>query len=209
MQSDHREIEVKFCVKGLAQIRVRLELLRAELVQARIHEYNLRFDTPGGQLTQQSIILRLRRDAACHLTYKAGNTFLEGVSQRREIEFEVSDFEAARVFLEALGYQVNMVYEKYRAVYRLEGVLITLDEIPFGSFIEIEGPDGDSIRETSQKLGLTWDARILGSYTDLFQVARVALGIEPRDLTFDSFKGIGVSANQLGICYADDLMPDV
>lgn len=203
VQSDHYEIEVKFCVKDLEQIEVRLQRLKAKQVQARIHEYNLRFDTPAGELARQSIILRLRRDTAFHLTLKTGNTLLDGVSQRREIEFKVSDFEAARVLLEALGYQVSMVYEKYRAIYRLESVLITLDEMPFGGFVEIEGPDGGGIQETSNKLGLNWDARVLASYADLFQVIQVALGLETRDLTFDYFKGIDVSANHLGIHYAD------
>ena len=54
---------------------------------------------------------------------------------------EVESFDQARAFLAALGYQVDMVYEKYRTKYELEGVHLDLDEMPYGDFIELEGND--------------------------------------------------------------------
>jgi adenylate cyclase class 2 len=82
------------------------------------------------------------------------------VRLRQEIEFTVSDFEAARRFLEALGYHVALMYEKYRTTYDLEGVHITLDKMPYGNFIEIEGPDPASIRRINEQLGLDWEQRV-------------------------------------------------
>ena len=40
----------------------------------------------------------------------------------QELEFTVGDFDMARAFLQALGYQVSMIYEKYRAGYDWEGM---------------------------------------------------------------------------------------
>ena len=203
MAGNHREIEVKFFVKGLAQIEARLQSLGAVQIQPRIHEYNLHFDTPSGSLARQSIILRLRRDSASYLTFKGPRALVGGVSQRKEIEFILDDFESARALLEELGYQVSMVYEKYRAVYQLETALVTLDEMPFGRFVEIEGPQGSAIQQITHHLGLDWEARIVDSYAYLFQVVRNALGLETIHLTFDVFSGLRVTASHLGVHPAD------
>ena len=34
----------------------------------------------------------------------------------------------------SLGYVISMIYEKYRTTYELDGVLVTLDEMPCGDF---------------------------------------------------------------------------
>ncbi len=203
MAGDQREIEVKFFVMGLAPIEARLQSLGAVQIQPRIHEYNLRFDTPSGSLARQFKVLRLRRDSASYLTFKGPNTVVDGVSQREEIEFTLDDFESARALLEGLGYQVSMVYEKYRAVYQLETALVTLDEMPFGRFVEIEGPQGSAIQQISLQLGLDWEARIVDSYAYLFQVVRNALGLDTLQLTFKVFSGIQVTASHLGVHPAD------
>ncbi len=89
-------------------------------------------------------MLRLRADQAAHLTFK-GPGRCAGRFGRQEIEFEVSDFGAARRLLEALGYRVYTSYEKYRETYRLGQVIIALDEMPFGTFAELEGPSAQEI----------------------------------------------------------------
>jgi len=75
----------------------------AILIEARLHEVNLRYDTPDGELTRTAQVLRLRQDKAAHLTYKGKGETSGEVYIRREIEFTVGDFQAARAFLEALG----------------------------------------------------------------------------------------------------------
>src|SRR3990172_1232689 len=134
------ELEIKLYLNDLPAFRQRLEALGAKLVQLRVHEVNLRFDTPEGSLTRSLQVLRLRQDTAARLTYKGPGEDTGGVRARRELEFTVSDFEAARALLEALGYQVSLMYEKYRTTYDLDGVYVTLDEMPYGDFAEIEGP---------------------------------------------------------------------
>jgi hypothetical protein len=69
---------------------------------------NLRFDTPDGRLTRSLQVLRLRQDTLADLQGSRG--YGRGVHARRELEFTVSDFEAARALLSA-GYQVSLMYE--------------------------------------------------------------------------------------------------
>src|SRR5688572_9897750 len=123
MSANGLETEAKFYVRDLDRIKSRLEELEARLVQERILERNIRFDLPGAPLRAEGRVLRLRRDTSTKFTYKSASTKEQGVLSREEIEFEVEDFEKAKRFLEALGYEKLVYYEKYRATYALHDVL--------------------------------------------------------------------------------------
>jgi len=197
------ELEVKYYIQDPKEMQSRVISLAAKLHQPRTHELNLRFDTPGKRLTRESRVLRLRQDTAARLTYKGPSQSQGGVRARQEIEIVVPDFAAAQALLEALGYQVTIIYEKLRTVYSLEGLLVSFDELPYGNFIEIEGPDAESIQHLSQRLGLDWEARIEESYIALFERLRSAYNLEFRDLSFDNFAGLPISSTDLNVRPAD------
>ena len=199
----NQEIEVKFYLNDLTKFEKNLQGLGAELIQPRVHEINLRFDTPDGELTNSGQVLRLRQDEHSRFTYKRRSPMEEGpVSSRTEIEFEVSSFEDARLFLEALGYQVYVSYEKYRRTYRLPGVEIMLDETPLGDFIEIEGVDAQSIETIAATLHLNWQARSLEGYIMLLDKVKANhSGI--KNMAFDEFTGLKITAEELGVIPAD------
>ncbi len=197
------EREVKFLLADLEGMRSRLESLGARLEKPRVHEYNLRFDRPGHELARSFQVLRLRRDAGVRVTYKGPGKMEGGVRARQEIEFEVGDFEAARALFESLGYHVSFVYEKHRTTYRLGALEVVLDETPLGNFAEIEGPDAASIRQAAARLGLRWEARIVGSYLDLFEAVKTKLELACRDLTFENFEGVRVAPEAMGAVFGD------
>jgi len=199
MTKSDQELEVKFYLTDLSTLRSHLEAAGAQLVQPRVHEINLRFDTPSAALSRGYRVLRLRQDNEARLTYKGPGELVDGVRSRQELEFTVSDFGTARHFLEALGYVVSVMYEKYRTTYQLDAVLVTLDEMPYGFFAEIEGPDGVSIRKAAEVLGLEWERRILDSYIMLFDRLRERLGFAFRDLSFENFKSLTVTDEMLGL----------
>jgi adenylate cyclase class 2 len=80
--------------------------------------------------------------------------------------------------------------------------MVTLDEMPFGSFIEIEGPDAETIRAAAGSLHLDWEARSASSYLALFSLARAARGLTARNLTFDELRGVSVAPEDFGLRYA-------
>jgi adenylate cyclase class 2 len=203
---EDQELEVKYYVKDLARVESQLWEMRAVLCQPRIYEINLRFDTPQGDLARAMRVLRLRQDSVTRLTYKGPPIAADMARLRQEIELEVSDFRAARVFLEALGYQVAMIYEKYRAVYDYQGVHIALDELPFGNFVEIEGPDVASLQIASINLGLNWAASVQESYVMLFERLKIEQGFDFRDLVFVNFQGLDITPEILKIMWADEEM---
>lgn len=202
MAKSEQEIEVKFYVRDLSSVARRLQSAGARLTDPRILETNLRFDTADNELTRTSRVLRLRQDTQAIMTYKGPGKMGESVSIRQEIEFKVSDFQAARHFLEALGYRVAIIYEKYRTTYDLDGLMVTLDEMPYGNFIEIEGPDAGSIQAAAEKLGLDWEARSVLSYLAIFNQLRQSRGLSVQNLTFDELKGVNASPQDLNLRYA-------
>jgi adenylate cyclase class 2 len=183
---DGQEIEAKFAVSQLAPLRQRLLELGATTLKERHLERNWRFDSPDGRLRANHEVLRLRDQGSAWLTYKRGMASFE---ERREINLRVDDIEAARGLLEALGYQVVLIYEKYRQVFRLGATSVMIDELPFGAFVEIEGPDLDTIRQTAQELGLDWGRRCRETYMQLVQRLQRAWPDPPQHATFAEFEG--------------------
>ena len=208
MSASGQETEAKFYIRDLNRIKSRLHELNAHLLQERVLETNIRFDLPGARLRAEGRVLRLRRDTSTKFTYKSASTNEQGVLSREEIEFEVEDFDKAKRFLEALGYQKLVYYEKYRTTYALqpsEGfVQIMLDELPYGPFVEIEGETVDAIHAIADQLGLNWNTAIATSYNTLFDRARRTLNLSFQDLSFANFADINLDATHLGV-YAADL----
>lgn len=201
--SQDTEIEVKYLIEDLNRLREKIERLGAQLVQPRTFEQNLRFDDSLGALSKSKRVLRLRRDNAVRITYKGPGEHLGGVLVRQEIEFSLDDFEAGRRFLQALGYQVMMIYEKFRTTYELENLVISLDELPYGNFLEIEGNTPAAIQEFSRQLGLNWEARIPHSYTDIFERLRSELKLPSPHLTFDDLVNLSRPLPAIGYRCAD------
>lgn len=202
MSMANQETEVKFYVRSLPNMEARLRSLGAHVLQARTREVNLRFDQPGGDFQRLGRVLRLRQDEAVRLTYKDGAELLDGAIQRREIEFSVGNFDSARLFLEALGFEVVFLYEKDRTTFEMDGAQIMLDETPMGAFLEIEGPEA-ALKPISQKLGLNWAAAVAASYHSLFQRVWEAQHLPFHDLSFENFKGRKVSEDDLQVRSAD------
>ena len=194
------EVEAKFHVSNLFRIAARLAELGAEVVHPRILEQNWRYDTPERSLEADWQILRLRVSHNVVLTYKGRSEAVEGTSQRPEYETEVGDLAQTRLLLDALGYEVSGYYEKYRTEYHLGGIIITLDEMPFGDFVEIEGAErpGDS---TDSPLTWAWTGRrnITENYMLLFNRMKQALGLEIEEMSFEALVRRGGESGDVGV----------
>lgn len=187
------EIELKFYIP-----KASLDLLRKKIVslcsdsEGKVFETNLLFDNSSKSIRARKAILRLRCDTRSILCYKEPLN-LGKVSKdfkvKEEIEFEVDDFESARNFLGKLGFFEFMKYEKRRENFRLRNLKISIDEMPIGMFLEIEGNEED-IRCTAQQLGLDWKQRIKRSYEEIFSDLKRQANISFRDLTFKNFEKI-------------------
>ena len=142
------EIEKKFRLKeGQAELIIRrLKKLGAEY-KGRCLEQNSLYK--GGVLDGKAAFLRLRKiNKSGVLTYKeqvddVGKKTKQNSDIKKKIEFEtaVDDVTAMENIIEKLGYTLSICYEKKRRTYRLPGVEVVIDELPFGMYMEIEGSE--------------------------------------------------------------------
>ncbi len=199
-----QETEAKFYVRDLKKIELRLLELKAQLIQPRVHEVNLRFDNPDGSLRRDFKVLRLRKDTEAKFTFKGPSEEREGgVMSRKEIEFTVGDFESAKQFLESLGYIPVVFYEKYRATYELKDIHIMLDELPYGTFVEIEGENIQTLREVADLLGLNWNEMVKAGYHALFDRVAEKFKLKSADLSFKALEAVHITTDDLNINPAD------
>ena len=199
-----QETEAKFYVKNLRKIELRLQELKAQLIQSRIHETNLRFDNVNNDLRSSYRVLRLRQDKKARFTFKGPSVEKEGgILSRQEIEFVVEDFEIAKQFLEALGFKAVVFYEKFRTTYEINDIHVMLDELPYGEFVEIEGESVEAIHIVADLLGLKWDAMVKAGYYALFERVAGKYNLESSQLSFTAVKKVKITPEDLSIQSAD------
>lgn len=147
------EIEKKYRMTQAQRERViaRLHAVGAEDCGEEFEENTL---YGGGSLDVKKNALRLRKvGERVILTYKERDASASAIKHQREDETRVEDGAAMDAILDALGYQPALVYEKRRRTFRLPGIEVVIDELPFGLYLEIEGEDR-AILEAEKQLEL-------------------------------------------------------
>jgi adenylate cyclase class 2 len=185
------ETEVKFFIDDVTRIRRAIIGLGAES-EGRWFETNLRFEDQQKSLRRRKALLRLRQARKTTLTFKSSPPQTDRqVKALTELEVEVSDFANMKAILESLGCQAEQVYEKWRETLTLDTMHFCLDTMPYGTFVEIEGPRED-IRRYAGLLGLSWPHRILRNYLELFDMVKTKEGLNFSDVTFANFEGVAI-----------------
>lgn len=184
---EHLEIELKFFIADLPSLRQRIATHGAHLTLPRTFEHNVRYETQDARLLKNRCLLRLRQDRATTLTFKAPPLQDDPRFKiYRELEVRVSDFATMDAILVALGFSHRQIYQKWRETWQLDGAMLCLDEMPFGTFLEIEGAP-DTIRRVVATLGLAWPQRIRANYLKMFETLADAEQLPFRDVTFENF----------------------
>lgn len=179
------EVEAKFFVRDLRDVRQRVRALGGQIRSNRQLERNWRFDDADRSLSKSGGVLRLRLEQTAQLTYKRP---LQTIEERQEIELEIDSHSTARALLEELGFQAISSYEKYRETHAFGETLVMLDELPFGDFVEIEGPSLQEVEQHARRLGLDWNRRVRRSYLDLFDQIRARLELPGSEASFQAFR---------------------
>lgn len=189
---EHLEIELKFGIPNLSGLRGRLQDLGAACIGERTFEHNIRYETEDGRLLENNCLLRLRKDQGTTLTFKSPPPATDARFKiHRELEVGVSDFDTMDAILIAIGYIRCQIYQKWRETWQVSDATLCMDTMPFGSFLEIEGPP-DTIMRIVHALGLSWKRRILFSYLGIFEILREKEGLPFSDVTFDNFNTVNI-----------------
>lgn len=178
------EQEVKFRLPAAEGGAADLEAIGARVEKARHFEQNVLYDYPDRRLGKRDEALRLRRVGdQSWLTWKGPQHKSGRIKQRREFESFLSDADAVEAILEALGLVESFRYEKYRAIYRAESAILTIDETPLGVFLEIEATPA-IIAEMAGRLGLDMKDAINLSYPHLYELYRDTTPGAPEFMVF-------------------------
>ncbi len=181
----NREVEIKLRVATARAARRIVLSAGFQVLQPRVFEDNVVFDTPELALRLNSRLLRVRHAGpSATLTYKGPPTPGKHKS-REELEMEISDAQAARLILERLGFGAVFRYQKYRTEFRRprERGVVTLDETPIGCFLEIEGAPR-WIDRTALQLGFREADYITASYGTMYRQYCEANRVKPADMVF-------------------------
>ena len=185
------ETELRLRVSSHDPVRERLRKHRAAPI-GKVLEVNDIFDRPDGALRRRGVGLRIRSTRSHQvgsndltiLTVK-GPRLPGVVKSREEVEFEVPNTETASRALNLLGFVRVLRYQKRRESWRLGECRIELDEPPqIGLFVEIEGPDEETIFAMRRTLGLDDAEPVAESYVHMLAAYCDAQGLTDRVVEF-------------------------
>lgn len=169
-----KEIEIKILGIDRSAIEERLIFIGAKKVfDDKIHAFY--YDFPDNAIKRSGCALRLRKEGPKSVLTLKKNIENTEAKTREEHEIEVSDFNDMKYLLETLGLNAWLEMKKHRTSYELKGVHFELDTyhdaynyIP--QFLEIEGPDIETIYASAELLGFTrndckpWDIIQVAAY---------------------------------------------
>ena len=177
-----REIKLRFGSADAARAAVRGTGAAAR--RARRLQDDRLLDWPDGRLRDRRSTLRVRDQAgSAVLTFK-GPPQPGAMKVREELETSAGDAALLLRLLERLGLQVWFRYQKYREEYELGDVVLTVDETPIGTFVELEGGER-GITEIAAALGRTPADYVVASYRELFLSASGGGAQARTDMVFD------------------------
>jgi adenylate cyclase class 2 len=180
------ENEIKIAVTDAVRARRQIRAAGFRVHKARVFERNLVLDDSACSVKGRNLLLRVRQ-AGNLITCTFKGKELPGLHKRREErEFHPDNLDECLAVFAGLGYTPMFTYEKYRTEFTRseEPGVITLDETPIGTFLELEGP-ARWIDATARELGFSRDRYIHLSYGRLFEQWRNEHGPDsPRDMVF-------------------------
>jgi len=169
-----KEIEIKILGIDRTSVEEKLVFLGAKKVfDDEIHA--LYYDYPDNSMKNKGCTLRLRREGPKSVLSLKKDIESREAKVTEEHELEVSDFSGMKYLLETLGLNAWLDMKKHRTSYELKGVHFEIDAyhepyhyIP--QFLEIEGPDIESVYACAELLGFNradcrpWNILQVASY---------------------------------------------
>ena len=183
-----KEIEARFLEINKDDLISKLRKLGAVDEGEKFLEEIIFYDPEFKWRDVERKFVRLRKlGDVTKLTYKQNKE--ETIDSTTEIELEVSDMHKTEELLEAIGLVAYRHQEKKRHSFHLGKAIFDIDSWPkIPTFLEIEGPDEQTIRDAAQKLGLEWSKAVFDDARSVIE-KRYSIPVGTmRWFTFDKFE---------------------
>lgn len=161
------EKQVKFKINNFEQISKALLDIEAIFIGGFM-ERTIRYDTLDLYYSNKGIFIRTKQGIKNVLTVKEVPKKMNNKTlERTLVEVEVDDINNVDYILKKIGLTNKFVMEKYRLYYYYKKCFISIDELPFGVYLEIKGSDKD-IKKLCKKLEINENELIKVTYWDLY-----------------------------------------
>jgi adenylate cyclase class IV len=92
------------------------------------------------------------------------------LSDQKEIDVEVSDFDKTKKIIEATGVIFNRKQETLREEWEYKDAQITIDSWPgLNVYSEIEANSEEKVKEISDELGFDWEKKIITPAAEVYE----------------------------------------
>jgi adenylate cyclase class 2 len=167
---DHTEFEAKFYPVNKDEYRKKLLSLGAVLKHPERKMVRIVADDRANPGFDKSGYIRIR-DEGNLIRLSLKQTANEGgnLTDQKEIDVEVSDFEKTKAILEASGIIFNRRQETFREEWTYKNSEITIDTWPgLSTYSEIESPTEEEVKEIASELGFDWNKKIITAAAEVY-----------------------------------------
>ncbi|SRR5258708_613896 len=177
------EQEIKIKIENPEELISKLTALKAEKIGQNFQR-TTRMDTPNMDLEKNGTFLRVRTGYKNTVTLKKHlKESSKEVFEREEIETEVKDTNKLADIFANLGFTKRLIMEKYRMDFKYKDLTISIDELPFGFYVELEG-EPEEIFKVAKELDFDIANKIMITYWDLFEEYKKQNNVQGENIIF-------------------------
>lgn len=167
---DYTEFEAKFYPVNKDEYRVKLQSIGAKLVISERKMIRVVGDRRANPILPEHANIRIRDEGdLIRLSLKVSAGGSGKVSDQKEIDVEVSDFDKTVKIIEATGIKLNRRQETLREEWEYGGAQITIDTWPgLDVYSEIEADSEEKVKEVAEELGFDWSKKIVVPAVEIY-----------------------------------------
>lgn len=168
---DITEYEAKFYPVKKEEYRQKLKTIGAELVIPERKMVRFIADSRTNNVIPKNDYLRVRDEGnSIRLSYKTTADQTGNLSDQKEIDVDVSDFEKTIKILELVGVKFNRRQETLREEWSYKNSQITIDTWPgLDTYSEIEASSEKEVKDIAKELDFDWDRKIITAAAEVYE----------------------------------------
>ncbi len=192
------EFEAKFYPVNKDEYRNKLLSMGAKILHAERKMTRIIGDARVNKFSHRNDYIRIRDEGdVVRLSFKRTADTDGNLSDQKEVDVIVSDFEKTIDILKLAGIKFTNRQETLREEWEYKGANVTIDTWPgLLPYSEIETSSEEKVKELALELGLNWETKMITAAPEVFQKV-YGLGIEEvlkriSNLTFENnpFEGL-------------------
>jgi predicted adenylyl cyclase CyaB len=167
---DYTEFEAKFYPVDKKGYRKKLLSIGAKLVIPERKMFRIVADSRANPIIKPTNAIRIRDEGGViRLSLKIHADEKGILTDQKEIDVEVSDFDKAQKIMETVGVKFNRRQETLREEWEYKGVQITIDTWPgLETYSEIEADSEEKVKEIAGDLRFDWSKKLIMAASDVY-----------------------------------------